>query len=243
MTTVEKRTAKVLAQATINYYDRYADDFVRGEQLFPITSALRNFRLMLPNRDHPSILDFGCGSGRALRLFQELDEEGGLPGATRYLGIDASQGMLAIARREHPDFAENFLCGDIRNLQDVLGEKCNFDGFFAKDSLGHIPRAEITPTLQSIRSVLVDEAIGFMTLPYGIQTGVLNHENTEGMIPQGHAILMEGWTPEDLEPHLRAAHFEVLPRHTFVEQTATAMGNIAVLCVTAIAVKHPVKKK
>src|SRR5215831_1028577 len=46
---------------------------------------------------HPGrVLDVGCGTGLALRLAEIPPEE--------YLGFDPSLGMLAVAKRKHPEY-------------------------------------------------------------------------------------------------------------------------------------------
>ena len=71
------------------------------------------------------VVDLGCGAGRD---FQAFDEQG-----IDYLGVDASEGMLTVARERFP--AANFEAQDLCALD--LPERA-FDGAFANASLQHV---------------------------------------------------------------------------------------------------------
>ena len=70
-------------------------------------------------------VDLGCGAGRDFPAFQESNID--------YLGVDASEGMLTVARERFP--AANFEAQDLCALD--LPERA-FDGAFANASLQHV---------------------------------------------------------------------------------------------------------
>ena len=70
----------------------------------------------------------------------------------RYVGVDVSREMLAIARRKHPQAC--FLDGDGYDLQFADGE---FDFTIAFEVLGHLP--EIGPLVRELARVARDAAI------------------------------------------------------------------------------------
>ncbi|MBN1585033.1 methyltransferase domain-containing protein [Candidatus Uhrbacteria bacterium] len=79
-------------------------------------------------RNGDRVLDLGCGSGRALRLFVDL--------AVDYEGLDVSEGLIARARKEYPDPLVNFRVGSMLTLPYEDG---SFDAVLAIASLHHIP--------------------------------------------------------------------------------------------------------
>lgn len=85
-------------QQTVEAYSQWTQ-FSPAEQLL--------FSKYIPDGAH--VLDLGCGVGRALWLLQNQP--------ITYVGIDASEAMLAEARRLHP--SATFRKGDIIELQEV----------------------------------------------------------------------------------------------------------------------------
>jgi len=76
------------------------------------------------------VLDVGCGSGvKSKYLFDR---------GISVLGIDFSEKLVAIAKREVP--GAQFQVMDMRDIGELSGE---FDGIFAQASLLHIPKKEI----------------------------------------------------------------------------------------------------
>jgi SAM-dependent methyltransferase len=71
------------------------------------------------------VVDLGCGAGRDYPAFDERGVD--------YLGVDASEGMLTVARERFPDAA--FEAQDLCTL-DLPAR--SFDGAFANASLQHV---------------------------------------------------------------------------------------------------------
>ena len=72
------------------------------------------------------VVDLGCGAGRDYPAFEERGID--------YLGVDASEGMLTVARERFP--SANFEAQDLCAL-DLPAR--SFDGAFANASLQHVP--------------------------------------------------------------------------------------------------------
>ncbi len=89
-----------------------------------IRGRLRKLRESLPPPFSPRrILDFGCGTGDAARELADA-----FPGA-RVLGLEASENMLAHARRMHPGGALSFAA--IRDFQETgVFDLCHVNGVF-----------------------------------------------------------------------------------------------------------------
>lgn len=89
------------------------------------------------------VLDVGCGAGVKSRYL--------LGKGLKVVGVDFSEKMVEIARREVPD--ATFRAADIKNLS-VLAE--SFDGILAQAVLLHIPKAEAGAVVKGLRDKLED---------------------------------------------------------------------------------------
>lgn len=191
------------AKATVAYYNEHAADFTADEGVLNANEVVLSVRMQMV--DDPLVLGIGCGSGREILPLLQM-------GIKHYIGVDPSEGMLAIARKNWPDY--DFRIGDACNLQSVVTEK--FDAFFMIAMLMHIPRERVDEAFQSVRSVLKEGAIGNITVPVGDGTAILTPENSS-MVPPGHALLVECWTEQALTPHLERNGFRVI-EPTYVEE-------------------------
>jgi len=126
---------------TQNAYDHWSD-------LYDIDLAI-NPHVVLETEDvislvSPSrgdyILDAACGTGRYCRIFKEK-------GAS-VIGIDFSEGMLRVARRNMPDIG--FLCGDLAN--PLPFPDSHFDKVNCAQALKHL--VNLQPPISEFRRVL-----------------------------------------------------------------------------------------
>lgn len=101
------------------------------------------FSLCLRGR---TVLEIGAGGGRDAALF--LREK------YSYLGIDASRGLLKVARRNNPT-------GTFRqmNLFRMTFPAHSFDGVWTMATLLHVPRRRLPKVLQSIHRLLVPHGV------------------------------------------------------------------------------------
>lgn len=91
------------------------------------TEETEHFITLLP--EGATVLDVGCGSGTKSKYMKSR--------GLFVVGIDISDGLLAIARRESPDI--EFVNHSMMELDSFPGQ---FDGVFAQASLLHIPKAD-----------------------------------------------------------------------------------------------------
>ncbi len=92
MTTLYSRWARV-------YHEMY-------QSIFDYPKYFRRFHKILEKYGCKSVLEAGCGSGNLAPLF--------LSAGYQYLGLDAAEAMLAIAREENPQ--ARFIQGDMRRF-------------------------------------------------------------------------------------------------------------------------------
>lgn len=87
------------------------------------------------------VLDVGCGGGTTTKFLLE--------NGMRVVGVDLSENMIEIAKREAPQ-AEFHIC-DLRDIEKIEGV---FDGILAQAVLLHIPKKEISKSLEKLVSKL-----------------------------------------------------------------------------------------
>lgn len=117
-----KEPKPVGAQETLDWYSRNAETYGDSiEEWAP--EQLSDFLAKVP--EGGSIVDLGCAAGRDSAL---MAKEG-----YSVHGVDAADGMIAEARRRHPDL--DFSVGDVRNLPFDDASK---DGVWARAVLLHL---------------------------------------------------------------------------------------------------------
>lgn len=84
---MNEATRSALADLNRAFYARFAGDFARTRRGWPL-----GFERILPHLSPAAnVLDVGCGNGRLLAFLSEHGWRG------RYLGVDSSDGLLAVA--------------------------------------------------------------------------------------------------------------------------------------------------
>jgi len=119
-------TQELLALVKRGYNDIAADfDMTRKKAIWPEIK-----KLAAEVQDGEAVLDAGCGNGRLLEV---------LPARVEYLGVDNSEELIKLARRNYPN--HKFVVADILNLDSV--PKQSFDQVFCLAVLQHIPSREL----------------------------------------------------------------------------------------------------
>ena len=72
----------------------------------------------LSNLSRPSVLDLGCGNAQLLEFFKEKNFD------CDYVGVDFSQALLSVARRENPE--AKFIQGDVNQLPNLISGHFDF---------------------------------------------------------------------------------------------------------------------
>lgn len=179
--------------STISTYDNVAESWARehaDRQKAGYGTVIDKFKDLLPAG---SIVEIGVGGGSDGAL---LTAEG-----YHYLGIDASAGMVKVARTSHPD-----LKFEQCNVYDLADLKQEFDGFWACAVLVHIPRARIDEALQAIGAVVRLGGVGFISLKAGDTEEFEEREK----LGRQERRLFTYWHRGDFEQVLQRNHFETL---------------------------------
>jgi len=154
-------TAEELAETsatTLAHYNRHAESFWEGTRDHDVAQN-RDALLKHLRGDPPfHILDLGCGPGRDLKVFKDLEHVAiGLEGAARFVELARSYSGCEVWQQ---DFLRLQLPGEY------------FDGIFANASLFHVPSQELPRVLKDLRAALKPEGVLFSSNPRG--------ENEEG---------------------------------------------------------------
>lgn len=163
-----------LAARTQEVYERQAKRF-DAERSKSLHERAWLDRFLAPIQPGGRILDVGCGAGDPIAGY--LLEEG-----FDVVGLDASRGMLAIARERYPN--ADWVLGDMRQLDF----SSPFDGVIAWNSFFHLMPSEQRDVLGRIARVMKRSAPWLLTVGdrEGAETGWVGGE------PIYHASLSPG---------------------------------------------------
>lgn len=121
-------------------YNRIAEDWVKDHNSDTWWQEGTNtFLSLLPK--NATVLDIGCGGGVKTRYIADRGYD--------VTGVDFSDGMIAIAKRELPD-----LDFDVIDIYDLDSYPKTFDGIFAQAVLLHIPKARVMEVLEKMKNKL-----------------------------------------------------------------------------------------
>lgn len=130
---------------TIAWYDNNAEAYAASADKVNFEPRVDVFLEMFP--PNPSILEAGCGTGREARLFHKK--------GAHVVGVDISDGLLEIARRESPEIT--YITA---NFVELPFEDNLFDGVWAHASLVHLETIEeVEQTLKEFNRVLKPDGL------------------------------------------------------------------------------------
>ena len=154
--------------------------------------VFKKFLELLPNGH---VLEIGCAAGRDSEKLTKL--------GYKYTGTDAVQKFIEQANKQYPE--RTFITCKAQDIKDVF-EEASFDGFWCSATLLHIPRKDIISTLQGIRKVIKNDAIGMISLQKGTKENYeQNNKKTDGF-----ARLFVYYTKETFEAILQEAGFKIV---------------------------------
>ncbi len=147
-----------ITDSTVGHYDQRADDFWEGTRGHDVSQNIESLLHYIEGKPPFTILDFGCGPGRDLKVFADRGH--------RAVGLEGSAQFAAMAR-EHSGcevLHQDFLKLDL--------PAAAFDGVFANASLFHVPSQELPRVLQTLYACLKPGGALLASNPHG--------DNTEG---------------------------------------------------------------
>ena len=179
---------KKIALLTLEHYNLRAEEFWKGTRDHDVSQNIEALLRHVEGSPPFTILDFGCGPGRDLKVFVERGHNAvGLEGAERFAAMAQGVSGCEVWRQDFLklELPENY-----------------FDGVFANAALFHVPKQELPRVLLELRATLKPGGVLFSSNPRG--------ENQEGWYGGRYCIFhdLEGW-----RRYARAAGFVELAHY------------------------------
>src|SRR6266849_2550108 len=144
---------KKIARLTLEHYNQRAEEFWEGTRDHDVGQNIAALLQYIDSKPPFTILDFGCGPGRDLKVFAELGHIAvGLEGAAHFAVMARAYSGCEVWQQ---DFLE----------LDLPGE--HFDGVFANAALFHVPAQELPRVLLELRASLKPGGVLFASNPRG----------------------------------------------------------------------------
>jgi SAM-dependent methyltransferase len=142
-----------IANLTLEQYNQRAEDFWEGTRDHNVSQNIAALLQYIESKPPFTILDFGCGPGRDLKVFAELGHIAvGLEGAARFAAMARAHSGCEV-------WQQDFLKLDLPDNY--------FDGVFANAALFHVPSQELSRVLHELRASLKPGGVLFSSNPRG----------------------------------------------------------------------------
>lgn len=189
---------KKLLDETIQTYDRIAARYSAAH--FHSSFWMRELLAFHKNIGGGQVLEVGCGAGRDASVFVRW--------GYHYIGIDASRGMLRVARDRVPRGKFKLM-----SFYELFFPHHSFDGFWAAATLLHIPKHRVRKVLRSLRRLLRPGGIGFISVK---ERTKVDH----GWIAEGKGVrrYFSFYTLHEFKNLLTETGYEIVGFHKKVEQ-------------------------
>ena len=142
-----------ISARTLGHYDSNAEDYRDGTRDHDVSQNIDVLLRHIAGAPPFTILDFGCGPGRDLKVFAGLGHMA--------LGLDGAARFAAMARAATgcEVWQQDFLA------LDLPAER--FDGVFANAALFHVPSQELPRVLRQLHATLKPGGVLFSSNPHG----------------------------------------------------------------------------
>ena len=142
-----------IVSLTLDHYNQRADEFWQGTRDHDVKQNIAALLQWIEGKAPFTILDFGCGPGRDLKVFSELGHIAvGLEGAAQFVTIARTYSGCEV-------WLQNFLKLDLPDN--------HFDGVYANASLFHVPSQELPRVLLELHASLKPGGVLFCSNPRG----------------------------------------------------------------------------
>lgn len=142
-----------IADLTLEHYNQCAEDFWEGTRDHNVSQNIEALLQYIEGEPPFTILDFGCGPGRDLKLFSELGHFAvGLEGAARFAEMARAYSRCEV-------WQQDFLKLDLPDNY--------FNGIFANAALFHVPSLELPRVLLELHATLKPRGVLFSSNPHG----------------------------------------------------------------------------
>ena len=144
---------KKIAGGTLEHYNQRAQDFWEGTRDHDVSQNIEALLRHIEGNAPFTILDFGCGPGRDLKVFAGRGH--------RAIGLEGAACFADMARMHSgcEVWEQDFLKLDLPDS--------HFDGVFANAALFHIPSQELPRVLLELYATLKPRGVLFASNPHG----------------------------------------------------------------------------
>jgi SAM-dependent methyltransferase len=142
-----------ISDVTLQHYNERAESFWRGTRDHDVGQNITALLEAIEGDPPFTILDFGCGPGRDLKVFAARGHVA--------VGLEGAAELAAMARAHSgcEVWEQDFLKLDLPQR--------HFDGIFANASLFHVPAQELPRVLRELRASLKPGGVLFASNPRG----------------------------------------------------------------------------
>jgi SAM-dependent methyltransferase len=142
-----------IAGLTLEHYNQHAESYWQGTRDHDVGQNIAALLAHMTADPPFTILDFGCGPGRDLKVFAELGHTAiGLEGAAQPAAMARAWSGCAVWQQ------------DFLNL-DLPAD--HFDGVFANATLFHVPSQELPRVLRQLHACLKPGGVLLSSIPRG----------------------------------------------------------------------------
>ena len=144
---------KTMVNRTLEHYNRRAEEFWAGTRDHDVSQNIAAMLQYIEGEPRFTILDFGCGPGRDLKVVAELGHIAvGLEGAAHFADKARAYSGCEVWQQDFLKLA----------LPDNY-----FDGVFANAALFHVPSQELPRVLLELHASLKPGGVLFSSNPHG----------------------------------------------------------------------------
>lgn len=191
-------------ERTAEVYNQIAEEYAQKKEHEYSFAEIDKFTSLIAQGSR--IISAGCGTGRDIAMLRDRGHS--------VVGTDISEQLLKIGSQQHPRLP--FVVSDMR-LMPFDSEI--FQGVWAHESLHHLEKKDIKPTLQEFRRVLAPGGVLFILTRQGRGDVVVREA-----MSAGHAREYTLLEPDELHGMLAQTGFEQIELYTFNEQERKENG-------------------
>jgi SAM-dependent methyltransferase len=142
-----------ISDLTLDHYNARAEGFRAGTRNHDVNQNIAALLRNIEGEPPFTILDFGCGPGRDLKVFAERGHVA--------IGLEGAAHFVAMARAHIGSevWLQDFLKLDLPDQ--------HFDGIFANAALFHVPSQELPRVLRELHASLKPGGVLFSSNPHG----------------------------------------------------------------------------
>lgn len=199
---------------------------------------VRYMRFLIP--EGARVLDLGCGTGRLLAALKP----------SLGVGVDISQGMVEVARKNHPDL--EFLVGDVEDPTFLATIQGPFDYIVLSDTLGYAD--DCVRLMESLHRFCLPSTRIIIASYSHLWEPVLRFAKSIGRRMPTHDHLINWLAIHDMANILKITDFEVVKTEwrqlvparmmgvgTFINKVIAPLPLIRTLCLRRYVVARPMR--